>query len=134
MDLLPAVCWHESKHDASAYRKKDGNKGDPKPTPSIGVSQLKLATARQMGFKGTAKELMKPDITIEIAGAYLAWQIKRYTNRRTAVPDYSKAVTAYNQGTTYGSGGSTYLAFVFNAWVIKPWVENDRGFASVHTQ
>lgn len=131
-DLLPAVCWQESRHDAKALNPKDGRKGDPKQTPSYGVCQVKLATARQMGFKGKAKELMKPEINIEYAGKYLAWQIDRYTDKKTKEKNYAQAVTAYNQGSTKGSGGSTYLALVFNAWINKPWLLTNREFASEH--
>jgi hypothetical protein len=126
-DLLSAVCWHESSHKVETFVKHDGKKkGNKKSTPSYGICQLKLATARAMGYTGKAANLMDPSTNIDIAGKYLAFQIDRYHK------DYAKAVTAYNQGTTYGTGGSPYLAFIFNAWVNKPWEKINREYATQH--
>lgn len=104
--LIDAVCFVEYSHNPGAHliRHNDG-KGD-----SLGTCQIKLATARMMGFKGTKEELMLPEVNVEQAARYLAYQLKRYGG------DYAKAVTAYNAGTTYSHGGSKYLAQVFNAW------------------
>lgn len=60
-------------------------------SPSYGACQVKLATARHMGFKGTPSQLMEPRTNAAIAAKYLNYQIKRYGSA-------DKAVSAYNAG------------------------------------
>lgn len=114
--LLDAVCGVESNHSTSPtlIRYNDG-KG-----ASYGICQIKVTTARQVGFRGRPRDLMDPKVNIEYAARYLAFQLKRYGN------DYAKSVTAYNQGTTYSHGGSRYLAKVFNKWVSYEQSTQDR--------
>lgn len=87
----------------------DGN------SPSYGVCQIKLETARYLGFSGTAKQLMKPENNIFWAGKYLSMQLKRYNN------DPRKAVAAYNAGTHRVDKrgkikNNQYVVKVFKAW------------------
>lgn len=103
--LLGAICTVESGMNPNAVHKNDG-KGD-----SLGLCQIKLSTARLVGFKGTKKQLMNAKVNAFYAAKYLKKQIKRYHG------DFAKAVTAYNQGTTYSNGGSIYMTKVFNTWV-----------------
>lgn len=70
-DLLSAVCYVESRHDTAAYVHNDGG------SPSYGMCQIKLNTARYMGYKGTAAGLMNPDTNALYAAKYLAYQIGR---------------------------------------------------------
>lgn len=98
--LLDSVCFVESGHNHKAYVEKDGN------SPSHGICQLKLAAARQVGFKGSAKDLMKPETNIYYSGKFLRYQYGRYKN-------WARAVTAYNRGSSTGDGSSGYLAKVF---------------------
>lgn len=85
--LLSAVCFTESSHNVSVIHHHDG-RGD-----SIGVCQLKLATARVMGFQGDARTLQLPEVNIYYAGKYLSHQLHRYYR------DIGSAVAAYNSGT-----------------------------------
>lgn len=85
--LLPSLCYIESNYKINAIHKDDGG-GD-----SLGVCQIKLTTAKLLGFKGTQKELMKPEINIKYAAKYLKKQLNRYKN------DSLKAIAAYNAGT-----------------------------------
>lgn len=94
--LLQSVCEIESGLNIKAIHHHDG-KGD-----SLGICQIKLATAQMLGFKGTAKELMKPETNIAYAGLYLSRQLKRYNG------DVDKALVAYNQGSTNGLTSSKY--------------------------
>lgn len=84
--MLSAVCYVESHHHASAVNHDDG-KGD-----SLGLCQVHLATARQMGYKGSASNLLKPDINMFWAASYLKWQLARYKGNP------AKAIAAYNSG------------------------------------
>lgn len=102
--LLNAICTVESNLKPSAIRHNDGG------SDSIGLCQIKLSTARSVGYRGNARQLFIANRNMYYAGKYLAWQIKRYHG------DYAKAVTAYNQGTCYSHGGSRYLAQVFTEW------------------
>lgn len=83
--LLSSICWVESNHRPSAIHLDDGG------SPSQGVCQLKLTTARLMGFKGPSRQLMRPRVNVYYAGKYLRYQLDRYE-------DASKAILAYNAG------------------------------------
>src|ERR1700732_2996185 len=83
--LLSSVCFVESGHRLTAYHKDDG-KGN-----SVGVCQIKLGTARWLGFKGTEKQLMEPVTNVYYAGKYIRHQMDRYQSVK-------KAVIAYNLG------------------------------------
>lgn len=107
--LLSALCYVETSHNPKAIHKDDG-KGD-----SIGLCQVKLATAQMLGYKGTARGLLDPKTNVYYAAAYLTLNMKRY-NR-----DIRKAVAAYNAGThREDSKGLTrnrkYVSKVFKAW------------------
>ncbi len=108
--LIDAICLVESGHRNSALNPHDGG------SPSLGVCQIKLATARQLGYKGTAYDLQHNEaINIHYAAKYLAAQLKRYSG------DPRKAVAAYNAG-TYRKGDTSfaknplYVQKVFKAW------------------
>lgn len=63
-----------------------------KANHSIGLGEVKLATARLLGYKGTYDQLRDPDTNLEYAAMYLAKQFERYGN-------YRQALSAYNAGT-----------------------------------
>lgn len=107
--LLSALCWVESNHKTAAINQYDGD------SPSYGVCQIKLETAKSMGFRGDSKALMKPEINIKWSAKYLKRQMTRYDN------DPRKAVAAYNAGThrvnKYGKTRNVkYVNKVFKAW------------------
>jgi len=102
--LLSSLCYVESKHKITAYHKDDG-KGN-----SVGICQIKIQTAKNLGFKGTEKELMKPENNIYYAGAYLQHQRTRYNG------DINKAVIAYNIGSAKELTTTKYQAKVFKQW------------------
>lgn len=84
--LLLAVCSHESNNFTMNYAHND------RGSPSFGSCQLKENSARQMGFKGVAKELMNPWVNAKYAALYLKYEQKRYGN------DWVKLVASYNAG------------------------------------
>jgi soluble lytic murein transglycosylase-like protein len=102
--LLSGLCYVESHHNPAAIHHDDG-RGD-----SLGICQIKEPSARQVGFRGTRAQLMRPEVNIKYAARYLAHQVKRYNG------DYAKAVTAYNKGTSNSTGISRYQSKVFNQW------------------
>lgn len=107
--LLSALCYVESKHRVDAVHHDDG-KGD-----SLGVCQIKLPTARLLGFRGTQADLMKPENNIHYAGKYLLKQLHRYQM------DPRRAVSAYNAGTFHGKvdgspRNAPYVKRVFAMW------------------
>ncbi len=107
--LLSAVCYTETKHTPSALHADDGG------NDSIGACQVQLPTARYMGFRGTEKDLYLPKVNVRLAGAYLAYQLKRYHG------DVEKAVAAYNAGThRLNKKGLTVNRRYVNA-VLKAW-------------
>lgn len=94
--LLDSLCFIESGYNLEAVNRNDGH-GD-----SLGVCQVKLKTAKWMGFRGTEKELMNPVTNAKYSAVYLKYQLKRYGGN---VP---KALTAYNRGNAKGLKRSTY--------------------------
>lgn len=106
--LLSSICWIESHHNAAAVNPLDGG------SPSRGACQVKLSTARLLGFSGTAKELMTVPNNTYYAAKYLRFQLDRYG-------DTMQAVAAYNSG-SYNSDGNgqprnrKYVHKVFTAW------------------
>ena len=101
--LLSSLCYVESGHNIEAVHLADGNGN------SIGACQIKLKTARFMGFRGTEKQLMRPDVNIYYAAWYLRYQINRYRSVR-------KGVIAYNIGNAKGLTTSEYQIKVFKQW------------------
>lgn len=83
-NLLRAVCFVESSHNAKAIHLNDG-KGD-----SLGLCQIKLATAKMAGFKGTQTQLMDPLVNAYYAGLYLKKQINKYGGVRAGVIAYNR--------------------------------------------
>lgn len=109
--LLSAVCFYESSHRVNVVRHNDGK------SSSIGVCQVKLATAQMLGFKGTAEQLKQPQYNVYYAAKYMRKQLDRYDWH------LDKAIAAYNSG-TFKAGKSTFAAnqsYVDN--VLKCWDE-----------
>lgn len=102
--LLESTCYIESKHNTQAIHRDDG-KGN-----SVGVCQVKLKTAKSLGFHGTENQLIDPATNIRFAAQYLKYQIKRYRG------DINKALTAYNKGNSKGLTSSKYSATVIKVW------------------
>lgn len=69
-----------------AIHHDDGN------SDSIGVCQIKLQTAKMLGFKGTEKQLLNPHVNIKYAAKYLSHQLYRYDG------DVTKSIISYNIG------------------------------------
>lgn len=84
--LLLAICSHESNNFTMNYAPHDHG------SPSYGACQLKLASARQLGFRGDSKELMNPSINVYWAAQYLKHQEKRYGD------NWLKLTSSYNAG------------------------------------
>lgn len=110
--LLSSLCYVESKHDVSAYHEDDG-KGN-----SVGICQVKLSTARMLGFKGTEKQLMVPQTNIVYAARYLRHQMDRYDGNITY------AIISYNQGSRKSLTKTNY-----SCKVIKRWQYETKNFA-----
>lgn len=102
--LLSSICFIESGHDINAIHHDDGT------TDSLGVCQVQLPTARTVGFKGTAKELMKPEVNTIVAAAYLKHQIDRYNG------DIKRAVISYNIGSAKDLTSTKYQIKVYRHW------------------
>jgi len=107
--LLSSLCYVESRHRPSAYNKTDGS------SPSLGICQIKLETAKTLGYSGTAKGLMKPATNVYYAAKYLKKQLVRYKH------DIQKAIAAYNAGTYFPDAkgqpkNKQYVRKVLLAW------------------
>jgi soluble lytic murein transglycosylase-like protein len=78
--LLKAVCYKETRL-RNVHNLKDGGSG------SYGVCQVKLLTAKQIGFP--LANLADPKDNIEVAGRYLAYNLERCTTQRSAIAAYN---------------------------------------------
>lgn len=106
---MASLCFVESSYDVEATNVDDGG-GD-----SIGVCQVKVSTARTLGFQGTAKQLKDPLTNSYYAGMYLHHQLRRYSG------DVHKGIASYNSGTwRINAEGNTknqvYVNKVMKAW------------------
>lgn len=86
--ILGAIAIVESNNNPLAFVKEDGRTRKS----SYGILQLQLAAARQVGFKGKAKELLNTKTNIEYGARYLAWLLK--VNRG----DVAKSLIMWNAG------------------------------------
>lgn len=103
-DLLSSLCLVESQHNVNAVHQHDGHGN------SVGACQIKLNTAKGLGFKGTEKDLLKPENNLLYAAKYLKHQIQRYNG------DVARGVIAYNQGSARTATKTKYSSKVFAEW------------------
>jgi len=104
--LLESVCFIETRHDITAVHEDDGGAN------SVGVCQVKLTTARWLGFKGTEIGLLDPKVNIYFAAKYLKYQHTRYKN-------IQRALVAYNRG-----NAKDLMTTQYSDKVIKHWRAN----------
>jgi len=103
LTLLAAICTVES-NNRNLINIDDGG------SASYGQCQVKLRTARHVGYHGSVVQLWKnPVVNRMVAGRYLAEQLRRYRG------DVRKAVSAYNAGRAVGSNGK-YVDKVLSIW------------------
>lgn len=93
--LLSAICWAESGHDAKNIGISDGGTNND----AFGICQVLLETAEDLGFdkKDCVKfkpncQLMDPYVNITYAAKYLRKLLNRYKG------DVINAIAAYNTG------------------------------------
>lgn len=103
-NLLHSICFVETGHDVNAIHPNDGG------SDSLGVCQVKLSTAKWLGFTGDEKQLMDPEHNIHYAAKYLSYHMTRYNGH------VEKAVIAYNRGNATGLTTSAYQTKVFKQW------------------
>lgn len=112
-ELLSSVCMVESHHNINAIHKHDGQGN------SVGICQIKLKTARWMGFQGTEYQLMDPEINIYFAGKYLKYNLLRYNG------DVHKALSAYNRGNARKVSITTYSNKVVQEWRKRSYAKEE---------
>lgn len=110
--MLSAVCWVESRHRAEAVHYDDNGAN------SVGACQIRLATARVLGFKGSEQELRLPARNLYLSGLYLRFQLARYHG------DILKAISAYNAGTVPLNGRGQIRNARYVKAVLRAWEEN----------
>jgi hypothetical protein len=96
--LLEGICYVETKH-TNVFTPRDGK------SPSWGICQLKLGTAREVGYSGPGYGLLQPETNVFYASRYLRKLYRRFGSDR-------RAVSAYNCGRPCGN--STYVGKVLN--------------------
>ena len=112
--LLSALCYVESGHKVTAINVNDGG------ADSLGVCQIKLTTAKLVGYKGTAKELHKsPFLNISFAGKYLKKQLTRYNG------DIVQAIAAYNAGRCRFNNKGQIKNRIYVSKVLKAWADQN---------
>lgn len=107
--LLSALCFVESSHKINAINRNDG------VGHSLGICQIKLSTAKMLGYKGTAEKLHKnPKVNAYWAGRYLKRQINRYD-------DVNLGIAAYNAGTVRLNDRGEIMNRKYLVKVLKRW-------------
>jgi soluble lytic murein transglycosylase-like protein len=116
--LLQGLCWNESKFQ-NGITPEDGQ------SPSYGICQLKLRTAREMEPGVTPAQLLNPWVNARIAAKYLHRQLKRYRG------DIPCGLTGYNRGhaklcraridNSDNYTDTKYVRHVLKAAATKPW-------------
>lgn len=107
--LLDALCFVESSHRTQVINYADGHGG------SLGICQIKLSTAKLVGFTGDTQTLLRPEINIKYAGLYLKKQIFRYNF------DLFKAVAAYNSGRYIANKDGNPVNILYTDKVFSVW-------------
>lgn len=110
--LMYAICQVESQCKPSAINHNDGTKKQKEQgivSKSHGMFQLKLSTAKGLGFKGTAKQLQIPATNIWYAAKYLNHLYRRYNNTL-------HVISAYNAG-SYTTKNKTYVNKVLEKYI-----------------
>jgi len=100
--LLSSLCFVESHHNIHALAAQDGG------SPSYGICQVKLRTARALGYVGRAAGLMDLETNALYASMYLATQKKRFGS-------WERAVSAFNAGHPIKSNRQ-YVRRVMEGW------------------
>lgn len=108
-NLLSSLCYVESTHNIEAIHYDDGGSN------SVGICQIKLRTAQNLGFEGTEQDLMDPYTNIYYAAKYLSHQHKRYHG------NIEKSLIAYNMGSAKDLTTTPY-----SAKVLKIWAQNEQ--------
>lgn len=91
--LLLAICTYETNLK-NVIVPHDGG------SPSYGICQVKYDTAKMLGFKGKAEDLMNPKVNAKFAAKYLKYQENRYDLTDSENDDnWCKITAAYNAGT-----------------------------------
>lgn len=106
--LLESVCYKESAFNIKAINYYDGK------THSYGICQVKLETAKTLGFKGSSDDLQEAETNITYAAKYLNFQYRRYGR-------WDKAISAYNRG-SIKSGCTHYSHDVIDIWMNKKYL------------
>lgn len=109
--LLSALCFTESSHRLKVVNVNDGG------ADSIGVCQIKVNTARTVGFTGTPKDLIDPARNIKYAAKYLKKQLDRYDG------DIRKGIAAYNSGTFRADSNGLPMNKKYVKKVMYYWTE-----------
>lgn len=92
--LLFALCKVESNCKDDAINHDDGTQRQKQAgiiNKSYGLFQIKLGTARQLGFKAKVKDLLKPDVNAWYAAKLLRELYDSYGST-------SNVISAYNAG------------------------------------
>ncbi len=88
--VIKAIIATESGWNPRAYLEERGGDG------SIGVMQIRLSTARAIGYAGSRENLFLPQVNIYYGTAFLADLVKRMGE--TPPIDWAAVASAYNGG------------------------------------
>lgn len=109
--LMYAICKVESrctsvtnKNDGTSAQKREGVR-----SPSHGLFQIKLATARSLGFNGKVAALLQPGVNSYYAAKLLS---HIYARQKTAV----RVLSVYNAG-HYTKSNNKYVLKVIKEYV-----------------
>ena len=111
--LAPVCHWESGGKEEIVLRPKTGD--------GVGMCQVRLSTARWLGYRGTKKGLLDPKINASYAAQYLRMQLDKYETTQ-------EALAAYNAGTVNRKGGVIRnIRYVRNVLSFRPrylWLDS----------
>jgi soluble lytic murein transglycosylase-like protein len=96
--LLKGLCFVESNHKPNVIHRDDHSSGQYHGADSIGLCQIKMATAKQVGYIGAPLGLLNPYTNALYAAKTLNRHLKRYNNIEYAIASYNRGSLKLKRG------------------------------------
>lgn len=117
--ILLAICHVESSGNHKAVNIFDGG------SASYGLCQIKLNTARNLGFRGHITQLwFNKEVNKKYALKYLEWQATRY-------PTVEQIIAAYNSGSVKRKKNGKFVNHEYVNKVFQQLKKENRNYVEV---
>jgi soluble lytic murein transglycosylase-like protein len=100
-EIMLAVCSVESGLNPALVNPDDGD------SASWGLGQIKVGTAKKLGFTGHGKDLLNPEVNAYFSAKYMRYQLERYEF------SWIRGIKSYNAGTSHTNKPNDYYNQVY---------------------